>query len=95
MTLPLPDAGYRVTALVRHNTTLMLREPGPVISRLVQPLVLITLMHPLYAPALAADGAQAGHGPGRHRHAGPPPPSGTPACWPASWRPPARSRPGG
>lgn len=60
MALPLPDAGFRMTALVRHNTTLMLREPGPVVSRLVQPLVLITLMHPLYAAALAAQGAQAG-----------------------------------
>jgi ABC-2 type transport system permease protein len=60
MTLTLPDAGFRMTTLVRHNTTLMLREPGPVISRLVQPLVLITLMHPLYAAALAAEGAQAG-----------------------------------
>jgi ABC-2 type transport system permease protein len=60
MALWLPDAGYRMTALVRHNMTLMLREPGPVISRLVQPLVLITLMHPLYAAALANEGAQAG-----------------------------------
>ena len=60
MALSLPDAGYRMTALVRHNTTLMLREPGPVISRLVQPLVLITLMHPLYAAALADEGTQAG-----------------------------------
>jgi len=60
MALMLPDAGPRVTALVRHNTTLMLREPGPVISRLIQPLVLITLMHPLYAAALAGQGAQAG-----------------------------------
>jgi ABC-2 type transport system permease protein len=60
MALSLPDAGFRMTALVRHNSTLMLREPGPVISRLVQPLVLITLMHPLYAAALAAQGTQAG-----------------------------------
>lgn len=60
MTLSLPDAGIRVTALVRHNATLLLREPGPVISRLVQPLVLIMLMHPLYTAALAADGPQAG-----------------------------------
>jgi ABC-2 type transport system permease protein len=60
MALPLPDATLRLTALVRHNTTLMLREPGPVISRLVQPLVLIVLMHPLYAAALADEGAQAG-----------------------------------
>jgi len=60
MALSLPDMSIRLTALVRHNATLMLREPGPVISRLVQPLVLITLMHPLYAAALAAEGAQAG-----------------------------------
>ena len=60
MALSLPDTSIRMTALVRHNATLMLREPGPVISRLVQPLVLITLMHPLYAAALAAEGAQAG-----------------------------------
>lgn len=60
MTLTLPEPGYRLTALVRHNAMLMAREPGPVISRLVQPLVLIALMHPLYAAALAADGPQAG-----------------------------------
>jgi hypothetical protein len=60
MALSLPDTSVRLTALVRHNATLMLREPGPVICRLVQPLVLITLMHPLYAAALAAEGAQAG-----------------------------------
>lgn len=60
MALPLPDTGFRMTALVRHNTTLMLREPGPVISRLVQPLVLVTLMRPLYDAALASQGPQAG-----------------------------------
>jgi ABC-2 type transport system permease protein len=46
------DVGGRGVALARHNTTLMLREPGPVISRLLQPLVLITLMRPLYITAL-------------------------------------------
>jgi ABC-2 type transport system permease protein len=60
MTLTLPDTGLRMTTLARHNATLILREPGPVISRLVQPLVLITLMRPLYLAALARDGAQAG-----------------------------------
>jgi ABC-2 type transport system permease protein len=60
MALSLPDVGFRMAALVRHNTMLMLREPGPVLSRLAQPLVLITLMHPLYTAALAAQGAQAG-----------------------------------
>ena len=60
LTLTLPEPGYRLTALVRHNMMLMAREPGPVITRLLQPLVLIMLMHPLYAAALAADGPQAG-----------------------------------
>lgn len=60
MTLTLPDAGVRMAALVRHNAMLMRRQPGPLISRLVQPLVLITLMRPLYVAALARDGVQAG-----------------------------------
>jgi ABC-2 type transport system permease protein len=60
MTFTLPNAGIRMTALARHNTVLMLRQPGPVISRLIQPLVLIILMRPLYVAALARDGVQAG-----------------------------------
>jgi ABC-2 type transport system permease protein len=67
MALTLPEPGFRLTepalrlaALIRHNAMLMLREPGPVISRLLQPLVLILLMHPLYTAALATDGPQAG-----------------------------------
>lgn len=43
-------------ALIRHNGTLMLREPGPVIGRIVQPLVLITLMRPLYTAAIPGPG---------------------------------------
>lgn len=39
--------------LVRHNLALMRREPGPVISRLLQPLVMIALMRPLYVAALS------------------------------------------
>lgn len=42
----------RLAALVRHNFTLLLREPGPVLSRLVQPILLITLLRPLYTAAL-------------------------------------------
>ncbi len=42
----------RLAVLVRHNFTLMRREPGPVLSRLAQPIVLITLMRPLYTAAL-------------------------------------------
>jgi ABC-2 type transport system permease protein len=46
--------------LIQHNFTLLTREPGPLISRLVQPLVLILLMKPLYVAALAREGVQAG-----------------------------------
>jgi ABC-2 type transport system permease protein len=43
----------QLAVLVRHNFVLMLREPGPVISRLAQPIVLITLMRPLYTAAVS------------------------------------------
>ena len=60
----------------------MLREPGPVLSRLIMPLVMIVLLRPLYQSALARRGVQAGTvTPGR--------PSGPrrPACWPVALRP--------
>lgn len=38
----------RVAAITRHNTTLILREPGPLASRLIMPVVFIALLHPLY-----------------------------------------------
>lgn len=47
----------RTAAIIRHNTMLMLREPGPLASRLILPLVFIALLHPLY---LAAQGRAAG-----------------------------------
>jgi ABC-2 type transport system permease protein len=47
------DGYVRGVALAKHNVMLMLREPGPLISRLVQPLVLIALMRPLYVAAMA------------------------------------------
>jgi ABC-2 type transport system permease protein len=47
----LPDAAHRTGALVRHNTRLLLREPGPLASRLVLPLVFLLLLHPLYEQA--------------------------------------------
>jgi ABC-2 type transport system permease protein len=50
----------RIAALVRHNFALLMAEPGPLISRLIQPLVLITLFRPLYIAALAREGKQAG-----------------------------------
>ena len=53
-------AAARVAALIQVNFGLITREPGAVVSRLVQPIVLITLMRPLYVAALAKDGPQAG-----------------------------------
>jgi ABC-2 type transport system permease protein len=50
----------RVLFLARHDFALVASEPGPVISRVVQPLVLILLMRPLYVAALAKEGVQAG-----------------------------------
>jgi ABC-2 type transport system permease protein len=45
------DALARITALARHNAILMLREPGPLVSRMVLPLAFVTLLHPLYQSA--------------------------------------------
>lgn len=47
----------RSAALVRHNAALLLGEPGPLASRLVLPLVFVTLLRPLYT---AAEGTTAG-----------------------------------
>ncbi|WP_433347909.1 ABC transporter permease [Microtetraspora malaysiensis] len=41
----------RTSALVRHNLLLMLREPGPLLSRMILPLVFLTLLRPLYVAA--------------------------------------------
>lgn len=54
------EVRFRVGSLIRLNTTLLLREPGPVISRLVMPLVLIAVLAPLYRAALAGAGLDAG-----------------------------------
>ena len=50
----------RIGALVRLNTALMFREPGPIASRLFMPLIMITVLLPLYRAALAGSGDQAG-----------------------------------
>ncbi|MBY8885818.1 ABC transporter permease [Streptomyces sp. PTM05] len=55
--MPRPESAGRVRALVRHNTTLLLREPGPLASRMILPLVFVTLLRPLYE---AAQGAREG-----------------------------------
>lgn len=51
------ESATRLSVLVRHNALLMLREPGPLLSRMILPLVFITLLRPLY---LAAQGRTAG-----------------------------------
>jgi ABC-2 type transport system permease protein len=52
-----PETLLRTGALVRHNTMLMLREPGPLASRLVMPLVAVLVFEPLYKAAMAGNGA--------------------------------------
>ncbi|GAA4586352.1 hypothetical protein GCM10023194_32300 [Planotetraspora phitsanulokensis] len=51
------ESAARTGALVRHNLLLMLREPGPLLSRMILPLVFIVLLRPLY---VAAQGRTAG-----------------------------------
>ena len=46
----------RSAVLIRHNFALLAREPGPVISRIAMPLVLITALRPIYVAALGTDG---------------------------------------
>ncbi|MFC1429979.1 ABC transporter permease [Streptacidiphilus sp. N1-3] len=55
--VPLPAPLRRCAALVRHNTALLLGEPGPLASRMILPLVFVTLLRPLYT---AAEGTAAG-----------------------------------
>jgi ABC-2 type transport system permease protein len=55
----MPESTYRTGAVIRHNTILLLREPGPLLSRLILPLLFLTLLHPLYQ---AAQGHAAGIG---------------------------------
>lgn len=59
--MPRSDAAHRVGALVRMNTTLLLREPGPVLSRFIMPLVLIAVLRPLYQLALSGTDKDAGN----------------------------------
>lgn len=53
------ESTHRTGAVTRHNTILLLREPGPLLSRLILPLLFLTLLHPLYQ---AAQGQAAGIG---------------------------------
>jgi ABC-2 type transport system permease protein len=44
-------AGHALAVLVRHNLLLMRREPGPLLSRMILPVVFLTLLRPLYLAA--------------------------------------------
>jgi len=44
------------TVLIRHNFALLRAEPGPLLSRIGMPLVLITALRPLYSAALGSAG---------------------------------------
>lgn len=46
------DATWRGVALVRHNITLLARNPAQIISYLVMPMVLMLVLAPLYRVAL-------------------------------------------
>jgi ABC-2 type transport system permease protein len=51
-----PAAAIRTAGLIRHNAILMLREPGPLASRMVLPLAFLLLLHPLYQAAQGSRG---------------------------------------
>jgi ABC-2 type transport system permease protein len=55
--MPPRESAARLGVLTRHNVLLILREPGPLLSRMILPLAFMTLLRPLY---LAAQGASAG-----------------------------------
>jgi len=45
------NSARRTAALVRHNTILLLRDPGALASRMILPLAFLVLLHPLYQAA--------------------------------------------
>ncbi|HEX4212958.1 MAG TPA: ABC transporter permease [Candidatus Dormibacteraeota bacterium] len=55
-----PEAIRRIGALLRHNLTLVLQEPAPLIARIGSPMLLMVALEPLYRAALAHEGSAAG-----------------------------------
>lgn len=45
------DGLLRTGVLIRHNTMVLLREPGPLVGRIVMPVVLLMALRPLYQEA--------------------------------------------
>ncbi len=52
------ESGYRVSAMVRHNITIRLRDPGQMISYIVMPMVLMLVLKPLYVRAVEGGATQ-------------------------------------
>ena len=52
------DSVYRISALVRHNILIRLRDPGQMISYVVMPMVLMIVLKPLYVKAVASGTTQ-------------------------------------
>ncbi|WP_079139020.1 ABC transporter permease [Actinacidiphila rubida] len=50
------DALRRTGVLVRHNTAVLLHEPGPLVGRLVMPIILLLALRPLYEQAQGPGG---------------------------------------
>lgn len=50
------DALLRTGVLIRHNTAVLLHEPGPLIGRLVMPVMLLAALRPLYEQAQGPGG---------------------------------------
>lgn len=49
--MPSRESATRLAVLIRHNALVMLREPGPLLSRMILPLAFMTLLRPLYVSA--------------------------------------------
>lgn len=52
------ESAYRVRALVGHNVTMRLRDPGQMISYIVMPMVLMIFLKPLYVRAVEGGSTQ-------------------------------------
>jgi len=50
------EGALRAGVLIRHNTAVLLHEPGPLIGRLVMPVMLLLALRPLYEEAQGPGG---------------------------------------
>lgn len=54
----LRDSVYRISAIVRHNLTIRLRDPGQAISYVIMPMILMLVLKPLYIRAVNGGAVQ-------------------------------------